>query len=109
MTMTIIPTEGNYHPWAAQVEAHIISTGSWECIDPGWKKPVYVDLKKPTENECCKWHKWNKAQGVAKGAILETVLEANCHIIEGKDTKDAWDALKAAHNVQSAGCQFQLI
>ncbi|KIO16019.1 hypothetical protein M407DRAFT_34349, partial [Tulasnella calospora MUT 4182] len=48
------------------------------------------------------------AEGAALGAILKSVDAANFQLIDGKNSKEAWDVLFATHNKQNSSQQFQL-
>ncbi|KIO16696.1 hypothetical protein M407DRAFT_33650 [Tulasnella calospora MUT 4182] len=48
------------------------------------------------------------AQGQAKGAILESVNEANTSLIDGQDAATAYATLKKQHNVQDSTHQYSL-
>lgn len=105
----VVLSVGNYHAWAAKVKAKITLGGAWECIDPGWNQPTITKPGSPTKEERSEQRDWSKSQGLALGAILESVSDANLRIIEGKTGQEAWVALQAHHNKSTSNRQYQLL
>ncbi|KAG8841689.1 hypothetical protein FRB96_007153, partial [Tulasnella sp. 330] len=79
----------NWNQWLSKVKAKIIGSGAWVCINPGWSQPTLSsDPTKVTSADRAEMHDWVKSQGFAKGAIMESVSDANLRLIKGKDAKD---------------------
>ncbi|KAG9019865.1 hypothetical protein FRB90_003456 [Tulasnella sp. 427] len=84
----VILEDSKWNEWYDYIYPDLNSLNVWECIDPGWDKPV----TNPTTADEKK----------------ESINAANKREVKGKDAKAAFTALKASHNKVDAGRQFQL-
>ncbi|KAG8871209.1 hypothetical protein FRB98_000967 [Tulasnella sp. 332] len=63
----------------------------------------------PTAADCADLCKGRKMQGLVLGIIQESVSDSNLHLITGMDAKDAWTALKMAHNSTTGNLHYQYL
>ncbi|KIO29685.1 hypothetical protein M407DRAFT_21276, partial [Tulasnella calospora MUT 4182] len=103
----VILTHGNWIAWDRYLQARCGVLGVWDCISLAWTQPPTAGST-PTAAERAEQREWTKAQGQAKGAILESVNEANTSLINGQDAATAYATLKKQHNVQDSTHQYSL-
>lgn len=102
----VILSDGNYTEWARLTKAQIISDGALGCILGTYVNPGFQDSTDLAELRL--QNAYRIAEGAALGAILKSVDAANYQLIDGMDSKDAWDTLFTTHNKQNSSRQFQL-
>ncbi|KAG8897116.1 hypothetical protein FRC01_011474, partial [Tulasnella sp. 417] len=99
-------SEGNWNAWDEYIFPHLNVLGCWECVNPGWDRPITGNPQDAAERK--ELREWSKAQGAALGAILESIDGPNKRLVKDKDAKDAYALLKTTHNQSNAARQFQL-